>query len=311
MLALSKCRLQSVAAAGGRGFFFVRSGTRPLRRALLLACAFLLSVATSLAAADPDEVAAQIAGRVVFVPMRLNGHGPFQFIVDTGATETIVTPSTAATAGIATIPYPGVQKKGVVSSLAVGRASVTNLPVFLFDPPQALSLRLDEGINYGGILGYTFLSRFVTTIDYSRRMVRFQLPSAVADPKASATGFTVPFRLVDRLIHVSGKVNRTGPVTFLWDTGSAEVVIVPPMAAQLKLKSVPLSSCPGAGLAMLDQVAIGDATASQLSAIIYRPPGERIAGTSYDGIVGYPFLSGFVVTIRYDKSSIHLLPNKQ
>jgi hypothetical protein len=281
------------------------------RRVSLLLAVAILACAGTAQAINSDEIPAQLAGRVVFVPVRLNGRGPFQFIVDTGATETIVTPATAKAAGIATQPYPGLQKKGVVGSLVTGSASVTNLSVFLFDPPQALSLRLDEGINYGGILGYTFLNRFVTTIDYTRRVVRFRPPAAVTEPQAATGGFTVPFRLVERLIHVSGKVNKAGPVTFLLDTGSAEVLLVPPVAEQLKLKSTPLPSYPGARLATLDQISIGDATVSQVSAIINRQPGERITGATYDGIVGYPFLSSFVVTIRYDKPSIHFAPASQ
>ena len=247
---------------------------------------------------------------MVFVPVRLNGRGPFQFIVDTGATETIVTPVTARAAGIVIQPYPGLQKKGFVGSLVTGRATVTNLEVYIFDPPQALSLRLDEGINYGGILGYTFLRRFVTTIDYPRHVVCFQLPAAGNASPAASGEFTIPFRLVERLIHVNGRVNRGGPLTFLLDTGSAEALLVPPIAEQLKLNSTPLPSYPGARLTTLDQLSVGDATVSQMSAIIHRPPGERISGATYDGIVGYPFLSTFVVTIRYDKATIGLKPSK-
>ncbi|MFZ4395896.1 MAG: aspartyl protease family protein [Kiritimatiellia bacterium] len=281
-------------------------------RQLQLALALML--ATSLppwCPAPANEIQAQIAGRVVFVPVRLNGRGPFQFIVDTGATETIVTPSTARAAGIATLPYPGLQKKGIVGSLSAGNVSLTNLPVFIFDPPQALSLRLDEGINYGGILGYTFLSRFATTIDYSRSVVQFEPPAQAAAMSPATNSFLVPFRLVDRLIHVSGKVNRSGPLTFLLDTGSAEVLLSPPIAEQLKLKSQPLPSYPGARLTTLDQLSMGEAVVSHVSTLIHRPPGERIAGATYDGIVGYPFLAGFVVTIRYDKALIRLTPESR
>jgi predicted aspartyl protease len=282
------------------------SEATPIRAWLFqLAAAALLLQAAACQAAAADTIPAQIAGREVFVPVLVNGRGPYQFIVDTGATETIVTPSTAKDAGVATIPYPGVQKKGRVDRIAAGTAGLTNLNVFLFDPPQALSLRLDEGINYGGILGYTFLSRFETTIDYPRRTVRFR-PLASA---ASTNGFAVPFLLVDRLVHVRGRVNDSGPFTFLFDTGSAEVLLTPPAADRLKIQGTPLPSYPGARLATLGSVAVGGAMVPQIDAIIHRPPGERIAGTTYDGIVGYPFLSRHTVTIRYDKSLIFLEPD--
>jgi len=270
----------------------------------------LLAAAGASSAADPCEITARIGGGVVFVPVCMNGRGPFPFIVDTGATETIVTPSTAKAAGIALQSSPGVQNKGVVGSLVAGGVNVTNLTVFLFDPPQALSLRLDEGIDYGGILGYTFLRRVVTTIDYARRTVRFQLPEACAEQRSGTNGCIVPFQLVERLIHVSGRVNRTRAVTFLLDTGSAEILLAPQVAEQLHLTGTPLPAYPGARLATLDQVSVGDAAVPQVSAIIHRPSGERIAGATYDGIVGYPFLSHFTVTIRYDKATIGLAPSK-
>jgi predicted aspartyl protease len=275
-----------------------------LNRLRVLVAFALLGSPVTVRAADKDVIAAQIAGRVVFIPVMLNGRGPYQFIVDTGATETIVTPPTAAAAGITPIPYPGAQKKGRIDRIAAGSAALTNLTVFLFDPPQALSLRLDEGIDYGGILGYTFLSRFVTTLDYPRRTVRFQ---PLAAP-ASTNGVTVPFQVVDHLVHVRGRVNDFGPLTFLFDTGSAEVLLNPTIAARLKIQGVPVPTVPGARFATLDRVSVGPAVVTGIDAIIHRPPGERIAGTTYDGIVGYPFLSRHVVTIRYDKSTILLQP---
>jgi hypothetical protein len=261
----------------------------------------LLAAATRCAAAS-DEIVAQIVGRVVFVPVLVNGCGPFPFIVDTGATETIVTPPTAKAAGVAITPYPGEQKKGRINRIAAGTAALTHLNVFVFDPPQALSLRLNEGINYGGILGYTFLSRFGTTIDYPRHCVRFR---PLTTP-VSTNGVRVPFQVVDHLVHVRGAVNRSGPLTFLFDTGSAEVLLNPPVAERLKIRGTPIPNIAGARFATLDQVTVSSATVSAIDAIIHRPPGERIAGTTYDGIVGYPFLARYIVTIRYDKQFILL-----
>ena len=270
----------------------------------LFFCLLAISFLPSIANAVSEEIAAQFAGRVIFVPVRLNGHGPFSFVLDTGATETVLTPSTATATGAKIKAGPGAQKKSMVESLFVGSVGITNLPVFVFDPPQALSLRLDEGIDYGGILGYTFLSHFVTTIDYTRRVVRFDPPSPRPRPEATDS-FTIPFRLVDRLIHVSATLNQRRKATLLLDTGSAETLITPVLAESLNLPTTPLPSYPGARFATLDQVALGDATVNRISAIVHAVPGERGA-TSYEGILGYPFLSQFVVTVRYDNQTIRL-----
>ncbi|MGQ9663019.1 MAG: hypothetical protein ACUVWX_11890, partial [Kiritimatiellia bacterium] len=44
-----------------------------------------------LDAASNTEIPVEISGRVVFVRTSINGQGPFVLIVDTGATETILT----------------------------------------------------------------------------------------------------------------------------------------------------------------------------------------------------------------------------
>ena len=273
-----------------------------------LAVAAICLACSAALANNPDELQARIAGQVVFVPVLLNGRGPYPFIVDTGATETIVTPATAKAAGMPILSSPGAQKKGVAGTLMAGHAGLTNLPVFVFDPPQALSLRLDEGINYGGILGYTFLSRFVTTIDYPHHIVRFQ--AAAGTPSPAPGAITIPFRLVDHLIHVSGSVNRSAPLTFLLDTGSAELLLTPQAAEPLQLQSSPLPSFPGARLARISQINLGSASVTQVDAIIHQLPGARVAGTTCDGIVGYPFLSNFAVSIRYDRATISLDPGR-
>jgi predicted aspartyl protease len=271
-----------------------------------LCCLLPFLVFTSSLNAAPGDIPARIAGRVIFVPVRLNDHGPYSFVLDTGATDTVLTPATASAAGARTKLAIGSQKKGSVDRLLVGPVGVTNLPVFVFDPPQALSLRLDEGIDYGGILGYTFLSRFATTIDYARRVVRLDPPVARKRPE-SPGACIVPFRLVDRLIHVSVTLNQRRKATLLLDTGSAETLLTPALAESMNLPTTPFPSYPGARLATLDQVAMGDATVSRISAIVHAIPGER-GPTSYDGILGYPFLSQFVVTIRYDNQTIRLVP---
>ena len=80
----------------------------PMRCGLLLTPAILTPICGQ--GAETDAIPAQLAGHVFFVPVYLNNHGPFQFVVDTGATETIVTPATAKAAGIIVRSTPGIQQ---------------------------------------------------------------------------------------------------------------------------------------------------------------------------------------------------------
>lgn len=272
------------------------------RHALLpFACCILIPMSGLVGAEATETVPLRINARVPFVTGRVNGRGPFTFIVDTGATETVVTPRTAKELGIVTAPVSHGQKTGVVRSISVGNAILRDFRVYVFDPPQAVPLRLDKGINYHGILGYTFLSHFVTTIDYGKpHMALVPVHSRGADAFSEMGGpevSRVPFKLVDRLIHVEASVNAAAALPFLVDTGSAEVLLLPTVAARLGVRSSALPKHPGARLARLDRVTVGGARVVNVPTVVHTLPQDP--RPTYSGILGTPFLSQFAVTFNY------------
>lgn len=280
---------------------------RPLRSgASSLAGIALLCLPTrAVRAAEAPAIALEIQGRVLFVQSRVNGQGPFNLILDTGATETVLVPPVAAQLGLRGAPVSPRQLKSRVASLAVGGHEARNLPVYIFDPPQALPLRLDKGINYHGLLGHSFLSLFITTIDYGRKTVRFT-PLAEAPPTRTlaeakrAGAMAIAFETRQRLIHVQGAVNGKGPLTFLVDTGSAELLLVPRAAKSLGLATTaPAGGQPDVAFAQLARVTVGGAEVADVPCIVHLLPDAQGAGAAYHGILGYPFLSRFVVTINY------------
>jgi predicted aspartyl protease len=277
----------------------------PTGRPVALAFLLLYGFALPLAVAEPPAIPLEIHGRVIFVEGRVNGQGPFKLILDTGATETVLVPPVAVQLGLRGAPVSARQMKSRVASLSVGGWEARDLPVYVFDPPQALPLRLDKGINYHGLLGYSFLSLFVTTLDYGRKTVRFtpvtEVPPTRAAVQAKRPGtLAIPFEVRQRLIHVRGTVNGKGPLTFLVDTGSAEMLIVPQTAKWLGLATVsPGGGQPGVAFAQLARVTVGDAEVGDVPGIVHLLPGEQRAGANYHGILGYPFLSRFAVTINY------------
>jgi predicted aspartyl protease len=229
--------------------------------------------------------------------------------VDTAATETVITPPTARELGIKVRKVPTGHGKASLESLAAGNARVGKLEVFVFDPPQALSLRLDHGVDYRGLFGYTFLSRFVTTLDYRNSRMRLTPLSRVPGPRAAPAGsHAAAFTVKDRLIHAQGTINGRGPVTFLVDTGSAEVLVYPRTASALGLLVTPRTGPRGPGFARLDSVSLAGAVVKNVPAVVHTPPGERDYRASYHAILGYPFLSHFTVTLNYRDRRLLLTP---
>jgi predicted aspartyl protease len=108
---------------------------------------------------------------VALVPVRVNGRGPYQFALDTGAGQTVVSSELANELGLG----QGEKKEalgaggkvqvslGKLNSIAVGSARVDQLPVVVTDLSM---LRLAVGGKLDGILGYNFLANFKLTVDY-------------------------------------------------------------------------------------------------------------------------------------------------
>lgn len=275
--------------------------------ACLLAALFV-SGCPHFVCAGGTEVPFELGGKVIFLKASINGKGPYRLILDTGATETVITPPVAKALGVKTSPVSPTQRKGAVQSIAVGGAEVTDLGVYVFDPPQALSLRLDAGLDYHGLLGYTFISRFLTTVDYSRSTVRFDaLPSGPKQAGRTATGTNaIPFEVVEQLIRVPVSINGASPYYMLLDTGAAEVLLFPAMAKAMGLPA-PTAKSPGPTFPLLKSVTLGPATVREVRAVVDSQADPRVSA-SFAGILGYPFLSCYVVTLNYRDRLLQLTP---
>ena len=133
------------------------------------------------------EVALRLAGpsgAALVVPVLINGEGPFDFVLDTGATITCVDQALADSLGLE--PLSGAVGIGAgatqtgrlrlveIDSLQVGAAAATGLPGCTLD----LSHVQELGFDAAGLLGLNFLRSFRVTIDFDRSVVILQDPGA-------------------------------------------------------------------------------------------------------------------------------------
>ncbi len=174
---------------------------------------------------EGDVVTFELKSSIIFAQGTVNGRGPFTFIVDTGASVTVLRPATAEKLGLVgkkdeepgglgrllrglgSLVGAGVQT-ATVDSIGMGKALVKDLPVVVMMVPQAdLPLGM-MGISYDGILGYNYLSQFVTTFDYKKRSIALvpsdytpedptralrRAPAPPADPGPAVPGAYVGF----------------------------------------------------------------------------------------------------------------------
>jgi hypothetical protein len=117
-------------------------------------------------------------GSLPVVAVTVNGQGPFDFIVDTGASHLVVGADLAAQLGLdGDGELPGMGAGGQIapaktklSEVRVGNAVLRDAEAGIMD----LSLvSATAEMTVSGILGYPFLAGRVVTIDYPGRELRF------------------------------------------------------------------------------------------------------------------------------------------
>jgi hypothetical protein len=116
----------------------------------------------------------------VFVPVSINGQGPFLFAIDTGSSKTVVDTALASRLGLPDLgPVPG-GITGVASSTSAikTRLSHWKLGTHQLAADTAVAIQLPQhkaGGGLDGLLGSDELSKYKTvTIDYAGQTVTFK-----------------------------------------------------------------------------------------------------------------------------------------
>jgi hypothetical protein len=174
------------------------------------------------------------------VPVRMNGQGEYDFLVDTGATSTVVDAKLAAKLGL--------QPKGsVLASTYVGKAEVPIawLENLVVGPRSQVGLdviSVDLGRFFGldgsirGILGQDVLSRFNYHIDHRARNLVIE---EEGDPEFGPAGARIPFerRGGKPYIEVAVPGVRTTTLRVMLDSGIPYPVIYADAASRLDLRA--------------------------------------------------------------------------
>jgi len=120
----------------------------------------------------------------IVLPVMVEG-ASYTFMVDSGASYAIVSPELFAHLSadgrgvLAGLPIGtvGGQVNGTATrlhSLAVGGATVNDLPALTIDGPQLPTISNEVGMTLDGLVGGTFLREFYVTIDYHERLLHLR-----------------------------------------------------------------------------------------------------------------------------------------
>lgn len=230
------------------------------------------------------------------LPVQLKGYTG-QFLLDTGATHTVINTTVGKQLGLPLQDYP----PNLTQGLAFGNERKTRVGIY---PALTLSIKkasvqqihplgmAKQAIlfNLSGILGLDFLSQFDMVIDPQQRQIQLLPPTP---PQAG-----IPLTGKGGWLTVQVLINGQGPFTFALDTGATQTILSPQVAAQLALSPsanpVQLQGLLGIEAAQptqLDAIQVGPHQSAQLDALIIASP--LIERMQVDGLIGQNFLNQY------------------
>jgi len=269
------------------------------------------------APATPSPIRFRKSLNLIFASIKVNGKGPYDFAIDTGATQTVVSEKLAKEAGLqlvtSTIVY-GIGGAGKVETnlykmkeLVAGDVTVKNAPVGTFNDPLISQVA-------DGILGTSVFSDFVVTVDYpaGQLILNRKRPNPPAGAEVLPVWFFSNLLLLP--LDVNGKRGN-----FIVDTGAVTTVLSHGMAAELGINE----KTPGAkvnmgiaGVGGFEGVVLKIANVTfktskntevfpQVVAIDLKQISKTI-GTEVAGIIGYDFFSDYRLTLDYNGGTVQL-----
>src|SRR5262249_35526999 len=223
-----------------------------------------------------------------FINVMVNGKGPLRFVIDTGASLSVLSNQTAEKLGIKPVARGGNARAvggsgsfpiiyGLLDSISIGETKIESIPVYLrtvhHDPSTPARERAD------GYIGLSVLANFAVTIDYQgkeitldRTPVREEQTAAKKEPAPPdatpielaptappniADGIEVPIRstsggLASTETHLP---DLKRPLNFILDTGATTTVISKAVVKKHQLEKLKI---PGETIRVIGAAGIED-----------------------------------------------------
>lgn len=276
--------------------------------------------ATIQNASGRTTVPLQLLNNHIYVEVKVNGKGPFLFIVDTGGHD-LLTPETAKALSVKSEGQAAGSGAGE-GSVEVGFAKGVTFQIgdlVLKDQTIAtvpFASTQVEGFPQQGMIGFEVFRRFVTEIDYGAKTMTFIDPAKFT-PKDAGT--PVPFLFYSHLPQVKGDFEGL-PGVFDIDTGSrVELTLNKPFADAHGLKSKHpkgVTAVDGWGVGGRsvsyvmrgEHLTLGPVRVDDVVAGLGTQSRGSFADPNYQGNVGSGLLKRFKVTFDYDHQVMYLKP---
>jgi predicted aspartyl protease len=265
---------------------------------------------------NPAPVRFRKSLNLIFASVTINGRGPYDFAIDTGAAVTVLSEKLVGELGLKPITSTvmhGVGGAGKidtklyrVNELGFGDVKVRNVPVGTFNDPLVTQLA-------DGIIGTATFMDFIVTVNYPASQLE------LARKRTSPGAESIPARFFSNLLLVPMEVNGEHRGNFIVDTGAVTTVISLNLAARLGVNP----NTPGA------KVEVGLAGVGGLENMVLRVPNvtfktgknsetypqvvsidlkqiSKMIGTEVSGVIGHDFYQNYKLTLDYYGTAVTL-----
>jgi len=169
-----------------------------------------------------DAVPMKVLRGLPVVSLSINGHGPYELLLDTGTQSTLVDQKLAQELQLTIVDRTelitpnGMHPVGraIAETVTVGSKRLAHVE-FLVDDLRELH-SIDSQLR--GILGQNVLTQFNFLLDYRHRQVELE-------PAAEERGIEVPFDLQDGRIILTAEITGKRKLKLLLDSGASDLML--------------------------------------------------------------------------------------
>jgi hypothetical protein len=276
----------------------------------------------------------QLRTHHIVLPVVFGEHEPLDFILDTGASMSVITPRTREVLGFG--PDDGMTAQGqgaggdlseirvlVLAKLSVGDREYKNHTVAVTDLSH---LEKQLGAPIGGILGANFLARHVVELDFADRRLRLHPSGAVDDGSIDTTDMAViPYEhfAAGGLIRVEVHLDEAPPMPAVLDLGAGRSVInwraakAAGLRRRTKKPSTTAEPLLGADNQpietagyLFESVRLGDFVVEKPELFVADLPifGTLGIANSAAMVFGVDLFAGCTIVLDYDNHTLHVAP---
>ena len=267
-------------------------------------------------------------GRLPIIDVKVNGKGPFRFVVDSGAGFVVISEEISRKLKIRPVAAGGTSRGvsgtgrfnivyGVIDRLDIGDLTVESIPTYIRKVQDPGKLHID------GYVGLSVLSNFKISVDYEHRTFEVRAKDTITPP-ATDQDVVVPYRMTNGgMMSVPVDIGKEVPLNFIVDTGASSTVVSRRAYEKFNLetkqhKGVGVRVVGAGGITenvpvvVLDRLQIVGSQSMQdyvRAIVLDLDPINETAGFEQGGIIGSDVLRLFRVEFDFDKGTVLLRPN--